>query len=109
MSGYVKIFKDKGGDKYNKSISWHIYDDKIFNKYKTIWTKLEVVLSIEWDPLPFHDDRYIKPKVGAYVDEVYTDFQGLNALENGVKYESFIGIYIESLLVHDKNFLCIYI
>ena len=40
MSEYVKIFKDKGGDKNknNKLISLCVDDDKLFEKYKTIWT-----------------------------------------------------------------------
>ena len=43
MSRYVKIFKDKGGDKNknNKLMSLRIGDDKLFEKYKTIWTKIE--------------------------------------------------------------------
>ena len=39
MSGYVKTFKNK--DKNNKLISLHINDEKLLEKYKTIWTKTE--------------------------------------------------------------------
>ena len=42
-SGYVKTFKDKGGDKKrdNKLMSLYIDDDTLLWKYKTIWTKIE--------------------------------------------------------------------
>ena len=39
MSGYIKTFKNK--DKNNKLISLHINDEKLLEKYKTIWTKTE--------------------------------------------------------------------
>ena len=43
MSGYVKIFKAKGGDKNKNSklMSLCIDDDKLLEKYETIWTKIE--------------------------------------------------------------------
>ena len=43
MSEYVKTFKVKGenNDKRNKLMSFCIYDDKLLEKYKTIWTKIE--------------------------------------------------------------------
>ena len=43
MSEYVKTFKDKGGDKNknNQLMSLRIDDDKLLEKYKTIWTKLK--------------------------------------------------------------------
>ena len=37
MNGYVKAFKDKN----NKLMSFRIVDDKLLEKYKTIWTKIE--------------------------------------------------------------------
>ena len=43
MSGYVKTFKDKSGakSKNNKLMSLHIDDDKLLEKYKTVWPKIE--------------------------------------------------------------------
>ena len=37
MSGYVKAFKVKDGDKDNKNKD----DDKLLEKYETIWNKIE--------------------------------------------------------------------
>ena len=43
ISGYVKIFKVKDGDKdkNNKLMSFRVNDENLFKKYKTIWTKIE--------------------------------------------------------------------
>ena len=39
MNGYFKTFKD--GDNNNKLMSFHIDDDRLLVKYKTIWSKIE--------------------------------------------------------------------
>ena len=43
MIGYVKTFKVKEGDKSksNKLMSFHIDVEKLLEKYKAIWTKIE--------------------------------------------------------------------
>ena len=43
MSGYVKIFivKDGDKDKNNKLMSFRIDDEKLLEKHKAIWTKIE--------------------------------------------------------------------
>ena len=52
MSGYIKIFKDKGGNKKkkNKLMSLHIDDNNLSKKHKTIY-KIEGFLNIELDAL----------------------------------------------------------
>ena len=62
MSGYVKTFKDKCGDKNknNKLMSLPIYDNKLLEKYKTIWTKIKDLKNIESDALPIYDS-ILKP------------------------------------------------
>ena len=49
MIGYIKTFKDKGGEKNkdNKSISLDIDDDKLLEKYKTISTKIKDLLNVK--------------------------------------------------------------
>ena len=44
MSGYVQTFKikEKDKDKNNKLMSFRKDDEKILEKYKAIWTKIEV-------------------------------------------------------------------
>ena len=43
ISGYVKIFKVKDGDKdkNNKLMSFRVNNENLYKKYKTIWTKIE--------------------------------------------------------------------
>ena len=41
MSGHVKIFKVKDEKKNNKLISFRINDERLLEKYKTIWTRIE--------------------------------------------------------------------
>ena len=43
-------------------MSMHINNNKLLEKYKTIWTKIEDLKNIELDALPVYDDRYIKVK-----------------------------------------------
>ena len=59
MSGYVKTFKVKEGDKdkNNKLLTFHIDDEKVLEKYKAIWTKIEDLKNIELNSLPVYDDR----------------------------------------------------
>ena len=37
MNGFVRSFKDKN----NKLMSLRVDDEKLLDKYKTIWTKIE--------------------------------------------------------------------
>ena len=57
--------------------------------YKTIWTKIEDLKSIELNALPVYDDRYIKTKIRTYGDKVYTNFGGLNVREDDMECQSF--------------------
>ena len=48
MSGYVKTFKVKEGDKNknNRLMSFRIDNEKLLEKYKAIWTKIENLKNI---------------------------------------------------------------
>ena len=73
MSGYVKIFKnkDEDKDKNNKLMSFCTDDEKLLEKSKTIWTKIEDLKNIKLNALPVYPDRYIKTKTRTYNDKVY--------------------------------------
>ena len=43
-----------------------IDDEKLLEKYKTIWTKIEDLKSIELIALRVYDNRYIKTKIRTY-------------------------------------------
>ena len=64
MSGYVKTFKVKEGEKdeTDKLMSFHKEDEKMLEKYTAIWAKIEDLKNIELNTLPVYDDRYIKIK-----------------------------------------------
>ena len=52
MGGYVKTFRDKN----NRLISFSIDNDKLLEKYKTIWTKIDNLRNIELNTLLAYDD-----------------------------------------------------
>ena len=103
MREYVKTFNIKNGnkDKNNKLMSSRRDDDKLIEKYKTIWIKIEGLWNIKLNVLPVYDNRYIKTKIRTYVDKVYTNFRDVNIPEHGV--ESFTIIFIDSLLVYENK------
>ena len=49
MRGYVKKFKVKDGnkDKSNRLMSFRIDDEKLLEKYKATWTKIEHLKNIK--------------------------------------------------------------
>ena len=101
MSGYVDTFKvkDKEKDKNNKLLSLRINEEKLLEKYKTIWTKIKDLKITGLIALKVFDDRYIKTKVRTYGDKVYTNFRDLNVPEDDIERSSFTVISIDSLLV----------
>ena len=75
----LKYFKTK-----SKKLTPFCIDDKLLEKYKTIWT-IEDLKNIHLNVLPVYDNRYIKTKRITYVDKIYTNFRGLNMPEDGVE------------------------
>ena len=41
-------------------------DDRLLEKYKTIWTNTEELQNIEFNASPVYDDRYMKTKIRTY-------------------------------------------
>ena len=60
MSGYVKTFQVEV--KKSKLMSFRIDDEKLLEKYKAVWTKIENLKNVRLNALPVYDDRYIKLK-----------------------------------------------
>ena len=91
-------------------ISLRIDDEKLIEKYKAIWTKIQDLKSIELNALSIYDDKYIKTKTRTYGDKVYTNFCGLNVPEDDIECESFTVISIDSLLKYkNKYYLQVYL
>ena len=57
-------------------MSFHIDDERLLKKYKTIQTMIEDLKMFDFHVLPVYNDRYIKTKIGTYSDKVYTNFCG---------------------------------
>ena len=53
VTGYVKTSRVK--DKINKLMSFCIDDEKLFEKYKAIWTKIEDLKNIKLNALSVYD------------------------------------------------------
>ena len=112
MSEYVEAFKviDGDRDENNKLVSFHIDDEKLLEKYKAIWTKIEDLKNIELNALPVYDDTYIKTKIRTYGDKFYTNFCSLNDPEDDIRCESFTVIPINRLLLYEnKYYLQVYL
>ena len=84
-------------------ISFRIDDEKLIEKYKAIWTKIQDLKSIELNALSIYDDKYIKTKTRTYGDKVYTNFCGLNVPEDDIEFESFTVISVDSVLLYANN------
>ena len=75
MGRYIKTFKVKDGDKdKNKLMSFGIGDEKLLDKNKTVWTKIEDIKFFELNALPVQNRRYIKTKIKTFGDKVYSKF-----------------------------------
>ena len=112
ISAYVKTFKVKDGDKdkNNKLMAFRIGDEKLLEKYKTIWTKIEDLKNTELNALPVYGDKYVKNKKRTYDDKIHTNFCGLNVPEANIECDSFTVISIASLLAYEnKYYLQIYL
>ena len=95
-----KIFKDKN----IKFMSSGIGNDKLLEKYKTIWTKIKDTQNIKLNCLLFYDHRYVKTNIRTYGNRFYTNFCGLNVPEDSVGCESFTINCFDSLLVYENKY-----
>ena len=108
MSRYVKTLKNEDGN--NKLMSFRIDDEKLLEKYKAMWNKIEDLHNIKSNALPVYDYRYTKAKIRTYVDEIYTNFCGLNIPEADLECKFFRIMSIDSLLVcKNKYYLEVYL
>ena len=102
MSGYGKTIKVE--DKINKLMSFRIDDEKLLEKYRAIYIKIEDLKNIRLNALPVYDGRYIKTKIRTFDDKLYKNFHGLDMPEDDIECEYFTVSFIDSLLVYDKKY-----
>ena len=87
----------------------HTDDEKLLEKYKTIWTKIEYFENIQLNALPVYDGKYVKTKIRTYDDNVHANFCGLKVPDDGVECESYTIISIGSLFAYETNITYKYI
>ena len=113
ISGHVKTFEDKDEDKdkneCDKLMSLGIDDDKLLEKCKISWTKIEDFQNIELNALPVYDDKYIKIKIRTYGDKAYTKCFGVNVPGDGVECESLPIFLLIFYLIMKENIVYRYI
>ena len=104
ISGYAKKFKviDGDKDKINKLTPSCIDDEKLLEKCKANWTKIEDLENIKLNALPVYDD--IKTKIRTYVDNVYTNVSGLNVPEDDTECDSLTVFSSDFLLVYENKY-----
>ena len=74
MSGYVQTFKvkDENKDKSNKLMSFPIDNEKLLEKYETIWSKIEDLQNIEYNASQVYDIYiYIERERILYIEYIY--------------------------------------
>ena len=59
-------------------------NEKLLEKYKGTWTKIEDLKDIELDALPVYDNKYIKSKIRTYDHKAYTNLRDLNVPEDDI-------------------------
>ena len=101
MSGYIKIFKDEGGDN-NKLMSFRIDEAKLLKNYKAIWNRIKDLQNIELDGLPVYDIYiYIyKTKIRTYGDNVYINVRDSNVPEDVEEWNILLISIFESFVSH---------
>ena len=87
-------------------MSFCIDDEKLLEKYKVIWTKIENLKNIELNDLPVSDDRYIKIKIRTCGDKVYTNFPARRWYRMWIFYSYF---YLFFSCIQKKYYLQVYL
>ena len=62
-------------------MSLRIDHEKLLEKYKVFWTRIEDLRNFKLNTLLAYDDRHIKTKKRTYRNKVYINFRGLNVPE----------------------------
>ena len=78
---------------------FRIGNEKLLEKHKTIWTNIEGLRNIKLNALPVYDDKYIKTQVRTYGDKLYTNFCGLNLLEDGASFLLILYLFMKTSII----------
>ena len=70
MLKHLKLKKEIKIKAINYCLSLQTMNEKLLDKYKAVWTKVEDLKNLALYALPVHDDRCIKTKIRTYSDKV---------------------------------------
>ena len=98
MSGYIKYFGNG-----SKRMSFLIKDDKVWDKYETIWDVIKNKLSIKFHSEPIFEQKYLKAKVREFDGVIKTNFLGNDTPKENMHYAYIACITIDSAKRMDKK------
>ena len=67
VSGYIKYFENG-----RKNMSFKIEEERVYLKYAEILNKIKSILSVKFHSQPIYDDKYIKAKVKAFNNTLFS-------------------------------------
>ena len=62
LKNTIKLKYNKDNKVKEETKSFRIDDEKLLEKYKAIWTKIEDLKNIKLNALPVYDGRHVKTK-----------------------------------------------
>ena len=98
MSGYIKYFENG-----EKSMSFLIKDDEVWEKYDEIWDVIKNKLSIKSHSKPIYDQKYLKAKVREFDGVIKTNFLSNDVSKENMHYTCIACITIDSVMRMDKK------
>ena len=85
-------------------MSFRIDVEKLLEKNKIIWNKIEDFKNTGLNALPGYDDRYMKTKIRTNGDKVYTNIRGQDVPEDYMECESFTVISVYCFIIYEKKY-----
>ena len=105
MDDYIKYFENG-----NKSMSFFIKDDKVWDKYNKIWDVIKNKLNIKFHSEPAYEYKYLKAKVREFDGVIRTNFLNNGIPKENMHYSCMACITIDSVMnFNETNYLQVYL
>ena len=98
MKGYIKYFEND-----NKSMSFLIKIDEVWDKYDKIWNVIKDKLGIKFHSEPVYKYKYLKTKVREFDGVIKTNFWGDGMPKENMYYTCIACTTIDSVLIKNKK------
>ena len=96
-SAYVKSYEGQ-----TKWMYFLIEDDRLLEKYNTIWDKISTDIKKEFDSEPVYNKEFLKTKIKSHGDEI-TDVYDKEVLKVESNHTCLAVISLDSALKKDEN------